>query len=104
MNKRLISIILMCVYLISPMTYAADVSAPAYQVDVTHSVAVDVGGPVAMAEAKSTQSKNTNLTSLNDLSKPRQSTLIVACGYESVENANASRVSWGDSIGIGRPI
>jgi len=106
MNKRLISIVLMCVYLISPVTYAADVSAPAYLVDVTHSVAtVDVNGPVAMTEAKTTQFKNTNkITTLNGLHEPRRSTLIVACGYDSVKNANVLGVSGGDSIGIGRPI
>lgn len=106
MNKKyLISIILSIAFFISPVTYAADISTPTYQVDVTHS-AVDIGvdDPVAMADAKTMQSKNTklNMTSLSGLHKPR--TLMVACGYDSVEHVNVSGVFGGNSIGIGRPI
>ena len=107
MKKYLFSIILTCVFLISPVTYAADIGAPSYQVDVIHSVADTVSnGVVASATRHESQSKNTNLniTSLNELSKPHSSTLIVACSYDSVENANVLRVFGGNPIGIGRPI
>lgn len=111
MNKRLISIVLMCVFAMPFMVQAAniDLGTPSYQVDMLNPVAAvntKISKPVAMAKAVQhkprVKTANTNMT----LFKGKEAILITSIGNcnscHSNAAANSIGVLGGGSIGIRR--
>jgi hypothetical protein len=103
MKRYLFSILLACVFLISPATYAAaDVKAPTpiYQVDVTHSVvAIGAGSSDVVATMQ-------RLQSVANIKLEPADTLIRISQYNSCKSITATGVIGafgGDPIGISKP-
>lgn len=110
MNKRLISIVLMCVFAMPFMVQAAniDLGTSSYQIDILNPVAAvntKTSKPVAMAKAVQHKPRfktaNTNMTLFRD----KETILITSVGNCNSCHSSAINtigVSGGDSIGIRR--
>jgi cytochrome c5 len=106
MNKKyLFSILLACVFLISPVTYAADVATPVYQVNVMATTSdetiVRPAAAVAVQPSETMQSvANITLEPADLVNKVSQCN---SC-HSIKAAAGIIGVSGGDSIGIGKPV
>jgi len=105
MNKKyLFSIMLSIMFLISPMTQADIISAPSYQVDVTHQIndagkSGVVAAAVTVRSTKTMQSvANIKLETADLANKVSQHN-----SHKSITVTGIVGVSGGGSIGIGKP-
>jgi len=99
MTKRLFAILLMTVFLIPFTTQADTISAPSYQVDVTHQI-IDVGKSDVVAAVAVNQKSQSNVSNVN-LFKQNEPMITLTNCDSCRSNAAADSIGVrGDSIGI----